>query len=425
MMNIHDIMPALALIGFLSIPLVGVAIRMGLRLAYGVRGPAPGDDLYAVINVVGWLFILVDLLILSLASLLSLFVLGFAIAGALLEYVSARRTLQREMAWGLVTSAQEKGLDVAEMVRLQGGRFSGRVWDDLRGFAWRLDKGDPLPTAIAVWHKAFPRKAQGYAALGKSDGRLATDGEMRLQSPSSNAAGAYGYLLWLLLMFGVLGAGHFMYILPAYEQIYNDFGMELPATTVALVQTAGVLDSLAILHFGFLLLLMSVVVAFFASFFYLFDVPVLEGLFDRLFFAQHRAQVLRLLATAAERQMTFDTAIGNLAWGHPRYPAGIAAGRLRKALHSTETGRDWKDALAGVRLLKRSEVPLLTAAEKAQNLPWAMRALADRISARSIFRWESLRQLAYPLIILLVGLVVMWYCVALFAPLVELIAGMT
>ncbi len=145
-------------------PLLGVALRTLLRFAYGARGPQPGSHVYSVLNVIAWCLIILGLLLWSLATYFMVSVLLIVIAAAALEYVLARRDMRRNSAWSLVGQASRSGQNVADMADLQQDRFSGVVRRDLRGFARSLSRGESLPTAVAIWNKAFPREAQGYAA---------------------------------------------------------------------------------------------------------------------------------------------------------------------------------------------------------------------------------------------------------------------
>jgi type II secretory pathway component PulF len=412
--------------GLLLSPLIGVAIRVVLRLVYGVRGPQPGSQVYSILNVIAWSLIILGLLLWSLATYFMLFVLLIVIAAAALEYVLARRDMQRDSAWALVGQASRSGQSVADMVGLQQDRFSGAVRHDLRGFASSLSRGESLPTAVSIWNRAFPREAQGYAALSRGSGQVAFGPESEERRHATEIAGSFtqfGYLMWVLLVLTLMITFQMIYIVPSFQKIFQEFDMDLPDTTKALFATANIFGG-ALFPLVVLLTLGLLTFALVVFICYLADFPILQGLGDRLFFARHRAQLMRLLAIAAEEGMPFETAIGNLASGNPRYPAPRMTRRLHKALRLASSGADWKDALASARLAQPSDVPLLAAAERARNLPWALRALAERTLSRSLLRWETARQIAFPLAILAVGLVVMWCCVGLFMPLVKLIGDL-
>lgn len=423
-MNTPNWLTTTIVLGMLTAPLLGVSLRIGLRLWYGARGPEPGDAVHSLVNVLAWLMIGVGVVAWSLTTTVGVVFLAFVIGAALLDYVSARRDLQRSLAWSIVTDAQHRDRDVAEMVRLQSDRFTGVVRGDLQGFAWQLDHGDSLPTAVGIWHKAFPRAAQGYAALGKADGRLAVDREPAYLVPNTDVTANYSYLAWVLFSLILFTGGVVTYIAPAFQQIFLDFEIDLPGATSSFLGfsswfTDTPAGAVVILVATGALALMALTLLC-----NLLDVPLWRGLGDRLFYARRRAQVLRLLAIAVQRRTPMTRALNDLAIGHPRFPTRRGARQLQRAFRLAADGADWKDALLKAGLVRRNELGLLQTAEQAGNLPWAMRALADRLTARSWFRWQALQQVAYPAAVAAIGVLVLWYCVAMFLPLVNLIGAL-
>lgn len=416
----------LVLLMLFAIPLIGIAIRMGLRLAYGARGPLHGSVLHATLNAISWLFILGWVFLFAIGSTAFLPVFLAIVLGAVLEYVLSQRELQRDSVWTVLTRGQQRGQDFNRLLQTQKDRFTGVVRRDLEGFLWQTDRGEPVPVAIDIWRKAFPRRARGYAALSK-EGRLlydANDNSSELTPGKDHLLFQFAY--FVALFAALVGIVTFVTvaITPAIQSIFNDFALQLsPVTTVffSLVDSAvaRVVVPLIVLVFGIWMLL-----AFAVAMLYLLDLPVLQPLGDRLFFARHRAAVLRLLAVATEHGLPFEKALTNLAAGNPRYPANNTASRLHRAMRYAAQGADWKESLARAGLVKRNEMALLAASENAMNLPWALRALSDRILTRSWFRWEALFQTLYPLLLLLVGLFVAWFCVAMFMPLVNLISAL-
>ncbi|MCA9240223.1 MAG: type II secretion system F family protein [Planctomycetales bacterium] len=423
-----------------AIPLLGVGMRMFLRLAYGARGPAPDSILYGVVNVIAWFFILgwIPMLVMVatlvmivgesspvvLGALVFLPVLMAIVLGGVLEYVLSQRALQRDSLWNLITRATSRGQNIGRLVETQRDRFWGVVRRDLEGFLWQTQRGEPLPTAIDVWRKAFPRQALGYAALSKN-GELMHDAA---DSRSNSAAGRenflfqFAYLVALLAVLLLIVSGVMLFIVPVFERIFADFDLDLALLTTSFISLSEICVKTFLAPLLAMLIGLTLLGSFVIAIFYLLDKPVLRPLGDRLSFASHRAAVLRLLAVATEHGMPFEKALANLAAGSPRYPARVAATRLHRAMRHAAQGANWKDSLARAGILHNSEVALLSASESAMNLPWALRALSDRIVARSWFRWEAIFQMAYPLLLLLIGLFIAWFCVAMFLPLVNLIS---
>jgi type II secretory pathway component PulF len=64
---------------------------------------------------------------------------------------------------------------------------------------------------------------------------------------------------------------------------------------------------------------------------------------------------------------------------------------------------------------------VLEAAERAGNLSWALRELAEGSERRLGYRMQALAQVLFPLIVILIGGIVFLLAVAYFSPLIRLV----
>ncbi|MBT6495352.1 MAG: hypothetical protein HOL01_12445, partial [Planctomycetaceae bacterium] len=71
--------------------------------------------------------------------------------------------------------------------------------------------------------------------------------------------------------------------------------------------------------------------------------------------------------------------------------------------------------------ISRRETALLSAAERAGNLDWALRRTADNVDSRISFRFNALVEFVRPVLMLLYAGVVGTVVVGLFMPLVKLL----
>lgn len=409
---------------------LGLAVHASLRLLYGARGPAPGDGVHHVLRVAGWVLIAVGVLIASLATLGFSVILFVIIAQAGLELVLARRAHARQAAWSVVSDAARRGRPLDEAARIAMEGFTGRIRRNFGKFAAALSRGEEPTAAIARHQSAFPPFALGQAALAKG-------ANLRLLTPHDPADATLGqswtlimqrfaYLFWLTIVAVFILTGTFTYVIPSFRMIFDDFGVELPAMTETLIWLGETIAYTPIVSIAGLLLFVVVPVTLFILWLlYLLDFHPLRPLTDRLFFSRHRVRVLRLLATAIDEGQPLERALENLSAGAPQYPSPLIARRLAEVLRKTERGADYRVALRQASLLHPAELPLLAAAESAGNLPWALRALADRALARSVFRWNAVQQFLFPLAILAYGILIGWIAIALFIPLVSLISNLT
>ena len=68
---------------------------------------------------------------------------------------------------------------------------------------------------------------------------------------------------------------------------------------------------------------------------------------------------------------------------------------------------------------------VLGAAERADNLAWALEEMADSAIRRQAYRLQLALHCLYPVAVLLIGFVVAFFVIGLFLPLVELIHGLS
>ena len=141
--------------------------------------------------------------------------------------------------------------------------------------------------------------------------------------------------------------------------------------------------------------------------------------------AKHRharisPQKCRLVADQV-RGLPVDQALELLSHAHPHAPMRHELG----AVHATTiAGGSWIDRLHTGRLIRRVDVAVLSAAQRANNLAWALDRLADQAHRRWHWRGEFTLNVVTPSVILGLGLFTMLTVVALFVPLVELIVAL-
>ena len=415
--------------------LSGLGLRMVLRLAYGARGPYHNDPIFAIVNTIGWTLILLPFLGIAAAAAWGIFgLLTMVVCVAVVEWVLGHRAMQRQAVWGLLSGSLSAGpgmIDqdgVAGTLRLHQPRFTGIVGRAYRRLVTSLEQGADLSAAIRVNHQALPRQAQAYAAI---DAAICPQAGPDVQE-DGQSSGAWQQFLQHALYLGMVGL--FMLsvlvylmisIIPSYQAIFDDFDLDLPAITSGLIQCCGFMEGSGPLALLSLALILALLLGLLAVLLILCDIPVHHALGDRLFFSSHRASVLRLLAVTAGRGTPFATDLDRLAHGSPSYPSRLVRKRLSAALGALTTGEDWKEALHQGSIIKRADFTLLESAQAACNLPWALRMLADQKMRIMVFRYSALEQICFPWMVLLLGLLVLWICVALFLPLVSLISGLT
>ena len=141
-------------------------------------------------------------------------------------------------------------------------------------------------------------------------------------------------------------------------------------------------------------------------------------LIDRLTRRFHSAQILDALALVAGSRVPLPEGLFALARSYPQ--PGVRR-RLQRAAADVESGGPWCECLLRHGLLGPAERAVLEAAQRAGNLPWALREMADSARRRLAHRVQAVVQIAFPPVILLLGLIVMFVVVAMFLPGLKLI----
>jgi type II secretory pathway component PulF len=413
------------LLGMCATILLGVVVLGVLRRLSGPEGVSRRERIGTalgfvgrVLVVVGLLVLAVGLAVLTLAGLLFWVILIAVSLAALAEYRLAQRYA---LLWALAAAA-ERSIPLIPIIeaiaRERGGTFAWRG----RRLAAMLKAGMPLRDAIERSQKLFPRQTLPLIHVGCQSGALApalrqAASIAKLDQPVWQFVLGRFFYLCCLAYFG-LGVVTFLMlkIVPSFEKIFKEFGVQMPAMTQAVIAGARLFTALWFLSvpllpvFGLLLL--------YAVFRYAgllaWDLPGMGPLTRRL----DTALIFDALALAAGHQRPLPEAVECLARTYPKPPIRR---RLFRALADIHGGRDWCESLRDQGLMKQADRAILQAAQRVGNLPWALREMADSNRRRLAYRLYALVQILFPAVILLFGLAVMFFVVGMFVPLITLI----
>jgi type II secretory pathway component PulF len=282
-----------------------------------------------------------------------------------------------------------------------------------------------LPEAIQASHSAVPEFSGVYAQVGQEIG--ATGAALREVAATQswgrslwNSLAGWVFYVLIVLEFGLIIASFCMIkIVPAFAAIFSDFGLQLPALTRAIIGVAN-----AAMVFWPLLLLVILGLGATAMACLACEIGWLRWLpgLDWLLKRSHGAVILRNLALATERDIPISTVLQSMSTVYP-------SSTIRRILSSlggeADRGHDWREALQAHGLIGRTDAALLESAQRAGNLPWALRTVADRGLKRLAYRVQATVQFVFPWIIFAVGVVVLLFVVGMFVPLIDLIEGLT
>jgi type II secretory pathway component PulF len=337
--------------------------------------------------------------------------------------IAQQQVTQKEaLLWVLSIAAARRmplGQGVEAFAALSTGPFRRRVL----GLAHLLKAGLPLPDALERIPGVIPASAAVLARVGWEAGGLPAalqdaveQREDRLTSWRS-ALIKLEYPLALLLFMQICNGFILYFIVPRFEAIFRDFGVRLPSVTVSVIR----LSHAPAVYWGSLLFcVLDLFLLFFipASYFGWVEwrIPVL----DRLFYRRHTAVIFRALATIIDAGRPLSNGFSSLARSYPR--AWIRA-RLARVCHFTEKGESWITALQSQGLIRVTDAELLRSADRAGNLGWALKELANSGERRFAYRVQAFSQILFPIVVLMTGGVVFVFAVAYFSPIVQLIEG--
>ena len=121
---------------------------------------------------------------------------------------------------------------------------------------------------------------------------------------------------------------------------------------------------------------------------------------------------------AAQRGQAFPKTIATMA---RCYPTWSIRWRLHGLLVDITTGMDFADSMRQRGLVSQADVAVLHAAQRAGNLAWALREIADSNRRRLAYRLQAWLQVLFPAAIVGFGIVALLFYLSYFVPLLALI----
>ena len=417
-----------------------LALRLGLK-ARSEMTPTQSLELeerLGLLQVIAW----------CLVGLPLLFVAPLAIPVCVIPFIliegpaSAKRAKQGHLLWllaiavrrqqplpQLLTSYSESlgGAQAFSIWRYFGFRGRSRFRTRIRHLADRLRDGVSLPDALEDSPGLLPRSTVVSVRVGHEAGCLAESLERAalMQSRSLQQTGSVSdistffiYAAAVLCVTISFILFQMVFIVPKTRQIFSSFDVELPEVTMALINTSDALVSHLLLAAPLVSLPCLLLLVFGISWFWGLDnmrLPWVTRLWPRL----HAAGIFRSLSLALAGNRTLERALAIQIEAAHWPEVAIRLERVRDAVLAGHCG--WT-ALRQERLINNREQAVLECSERLNNLPWALELLADanqrRLHRRVLFSYQAVR----PMVIGALGLLVGFFCIGLFYPLVTLLA---
>ncbi len=406
---------------FLGVVVFGLAILLAVRIL-GNDENDTSDVVHQVLRRAAWLLILAGIL----AVLLFAGVIPAIVAVIVLPAVVIRRfRAQRYALLAAMAIAVERRIPLIPVLLAFAAERRGYIARRALDLASHLQSGLTLPDSIDSVRGLFSPQIRVALRMGHDSGNLAKvlramlDRSDAHDTVESQIFGKITYLLFLSAIMLQVTIFVMLKIVPAMQRIFEEFGIELPSMTILLIKISYGLVNCWFLGAPFFLFVFWLGLA--STFRYMGvgegDIWGLGWLRRRL----HTAEIMETVAMFVDAKRPITEALAGLAhW----YPAGNIRRRLALAHADIQQGRAWCESLAKRRLISPADAGLLLAAERVGNLAWASGELADSNRRRYASRATAIVQTAFVVLLLGYGMLVAFFFIANFLPLIKLISSL-
>jgi general secretion pathway protein F len=400
--------------------LLGIALLITKRLITLRHDPNNENFVETGLSIAGWVLLAVGLagnLLWMMGGLLIFWMPALAVVSIFIA-LKRRRAMQQALL-GTMAVSVERFIPLTPTIEAFADDIGGKFGVRARKFASLLQSGVALPVALRQVKRIVPKQLMPVIRVGYESGALAQG--------LSEAAAAEDtqHLLWgpvaakMLYIAAIpcLGSAFvfcMLYINAGYQRLFKHDHVPCSPLTRALMD---VCDFAAI----YWPILVAVAASFVLLFLYcllrylgvaLFDPPGL----DRILRRQHTAAILDSLAIAVENDRPMFGILQTLSGC---YPTKSIRTRLNNVLFDLVHGGEWCESLHHRGLIRESDLAILQSAERAGNLPWALRELADSNRRRLAYRLNAVVQLLFPLVVVCFGGMVLLIAIALYLPVIS------
>jgi len=332
---------------------------------------------------------------------------------------------QGVILWTLALS-MKSGRDLATELELISSTLSRRFRRRVDRLIFQLTHGTPLSSSLSRIPGIVPNAALLAIRAGDTNGYLqqavveaATQhGQQHRLRPMSGFSPTMAtmYVMCVPLIAAFIVFGLLEFIIPKFKEIFEGFDTELPQQTISLIRCA---DFLASGPWALLLLLLFIGLNIFAMIVFLkgfreIDYPLVGRFLRRL----DVPGILRILSSTADEKRPFAETIHLISFAHRRT---AIKNSLENIEQSCQQGTDLWQAMQTNGLITKPESALLKSAQNAGNLPWTLNQLADSLERRFAFRWMAILEFLQPAVVLFLGFLTFFICLAMFMPLIKLL----
>lgn len=410
-----------------ALAIAGLAILWAQGRARSEGRPISAGWLADGTTALGWVLLLVGVFA-GLGLMANIFfLLAWIVAAVILLslFERYRGVERRSLLWTLMLAA-ERGIPLETAARAFAEERRDATGRRVLDLAEYLEAGLPLALALKRSHLRFPHAVLLSAELGQQTGSLGIALRKVLGRSSESdlvlrTAVQRVFYLACVVCIGVCILTFMMVkIVPVFVKILDEFGVDVPAITAALVSISRILVyfwpvilPLAALALVFVVHRLSYYTAYWPRY-----LPGMTAGWQRA----DRGIILQWLAHAVRQNRPMPEMMRLVSGYLAR--AGLRR-KLQSAARRIDQGADWTDCLQRAGLIRKPEAAVFRAAERTGNLAWALEEMAESNARRSVYRFQAWANVVFPAALLILGGCVMFIAVAMLAPLCKMIACLT
>jgi type IV pilus assembly protein PilC len=331
-----------------------------------------------------------------------------------------------------LSTLQDAGLPILRSLKiLEGQAKPGILKNSLSDVVEDIESGSTLSEAMAKHPKAFDRLYCNMVKAGEAGGALEAilqrlaDFKEKAQSLKRRIKSAMVYPI-VVIMVAVLIVGFIMYwIVPKFEDIFNDFGVELPKMTLYLIKA-----SHAVVQYWWTAPIFPVLWWIFIKLLYRNKTGAYIG--DRIVLMIPVMGTIVEKSTVARTCRTFGTLVQS---GVPilesllivRDTAGNAVFEraFTRIYDSIREGETIAQPLKESRIVDDIVVNMIDVGEETGELDTMLMKISDNYDEEVEAAVDSLVSLLEPIMIVTLGGIIGFIVIALFLPLVKLISELS
>lgn len=336
----------------------------------------------------------------------------------------AESARQATLLWTL-TVAVERQFPVVPFLEALADEAGGRWRWKVQGLADLISAGVSIPDALEAQPGILPidfiAMIRTGAMTGNMSGALREAAGLARRHSERTTVQFQGTLFYLCILFLVLTlvcTFVMVFIIPKFKAIFEGFEVKLPVLTEIVIHVS---DAAASIWFLFPLAILAIWLSLGVALEFLGRGPWWKTslrLPSRLWPRFDTPHVLRTLSVAIDGGQPLSDALRVMA---ERHPDPVLRRRSAQIAAAVEAGDDCWHSLWVAGMLRPGEIAVLGAAQRAGNLAWAMKGIAESIERRAEFRYYVVMQFVQPALLVGMGTVVGMFCVGIFLPLVELL----